>query len=57
MGQLAGKGLSAWEISKLLFYMGVTVVKMVLPLTILLAAIMTFGDFGERYEQIGRAHV
>ncbi len=50
MGQLAGKGLSAWEISKLLFYMGVTVVKMVLPLTILLAAIMTFGDFGERYE-------
>lgn len=50
MGQLAGKGLSTWEISKLLFYMGVTVVKMVLPLTILLAAIMTFGDMGERYE-------
>ncbi|WP_275152806.1 LptF/LptG family permease, partial [Elizabethkingia meningoseptica] len=50
MGQLAGKGLSTWEITKLLFYMGVTVVKMVLPLTILLAAIMTFGDFGERYE-------
>jgi len=50
MGSLAGKGLTFWELSKLLFYMGVTVVKMVLPLTILLAAIMTFGEFGERYE-------
>jgi len=50
MGNLAGKGLTSWELSKLLFYMGVTVVKMVLPLTILLAAIMTFGGFGERYE-------
>ncbi len=30
--------------------MGTTVVGMVLPLTILLASIMTFGDFGERYE-------
>lgn len=30
--------------------MSVNVVKMVLPLTILLASIMTFGDFGERYE-------
>jgi len=50
MGSLAGKGLSFWELSKLLFYMGVTVVKMVLPLTILLSSIMTFGGFGERYE-------
>ena len=45
-----GKGLSYWEIIKLLFYMGASVVSMVLPLTILLASIMTFGDFGERYE-------
>lgn len=30
--------------------MSVNVIKMVLPLTILLASIMTFGDFGERYE-------
>lgn len=30
--------------------MGVSVISMVLPLTILLASIMTFGDFGERYE-------
>lgn len=50
MSQFVGKGLSYWEITKLLFYMGVSVVAMVLPLTILLASIMTFGDFGERYE-------
>jgi len=50
MGQIAGKGLTTWEMIKLFSYLGVTVVKMVLPLTILLAAIMTFGDFGEHYE-------
>ena len=50
MGQLAGKGLTYWEITKFLFYLGISVVSMVLPLTILLSSIMTFGDFGERYE-------
>ena len=50
MSQLTGKGLSYGEILKLLFYLGMSVVSMVLPLTILLSSIMTFGDFGERYE-------
>ncbi|MBF5026397.1 LptF/LptG family permease [Planobacterium oryzisoli] len=50
MAQFVGKGLTYWEITKLLFYMGVSVVAMVLPLTILLSSIMTFGEFGERYE-------
>ena len=50
LSQFTGKGLSTWEIMKFLFYLSVNVVKMVLPLTILLASIMTFGDFGERYE-------
>lgn len=50
LSQFTGKGLSSWEIMKFLFYLSVNVVKMVLPLTILLASIMTFGDFGERYE-------
>lgn len=45
-----GKGLSYWQILKLLFYLGVSVISMVLPLTILLATIMSFGEFGERYE-------
>lgn len=50
LSQFTGKGLSSWEIIKFLFYLSVSVIKMVLPLTILLASIMTFGDFGERYE-------
>ena len=50
LAQFTGKGLSYFQIAKLLFYIGVSVVKMVLPLTVLLASIMTFGDFGERYE-------
>ena len=40
-----GKGLTTWEILKFLFYMSVKRGKMVLPLTILLASIMTLGDF------------
>lgn len=50
LSQFTGKGLSTWEIVKFLFYLSVNVIKMVLPLTILLSSIMTFGDFGERYE-------
>lgn len=50
LGQFLGKGLTTFQILKLLFYLGVNVISMVLPLTILLASIMSFGDFGERYE-------
>lgn len=50
LAQFTGKGLSYWEILKLLSYLGVSVVTLVLPLTILLSSIMTFGEFGERYE-------
>jgi lipopolysaccharide export system permease protein len=45
-----GKGLTYWEVLKLLFYYGVSVVNLVLPLTILLSSIMTYGDLGEKYE-------
>ncbi len=50
MGRFVGKGLTYWEILKLLSFMSAIVVQMVLPLTILLSSIMTFGEFGERYE-------
>ncbi|WP_027376261.1 LptF/LptG family permease [Kaistella palustris] len=50
LAQLTGKGLDYWEILRLLSYLSAIVVQLVLPLTILLASIMTFGDFGERYE-------
>lgn len=45
-----GKGLSVLQILKLLYYLGMGVVSLVLPLTILLSSIMTFGGLGERYE-------
>lgn len=50
LGQFMGKGLTYFEIFKLLFYFGVSVVNLVLPLTILLSSIMAFGDLGEKYE-------
>ncbi len=50
LAQFTGKGLNYWEILRLLSYLSAIVVQLVLPLTILLSAIMTFGDFGERYE-------
>jgi len=50
MDKYAGKGLSLFTISKLLFYLGINVIQLVLPLSILLGAIMTFGGLGERYE-------
>ncbi len=50
LAQFTGKGLSYWEILKLLSYLSANIVQFVLPLTILLASLMTFGDLGERYE-------
>lgn len=50
MEKFAGKGLSWLTIGELLVYLGVNVIQLVLPLSILLGSIMTFGGFGERYE-------
>lgn len=47
---IGGKGLSTWELIKFFYYISIGVMKMVLPLTILLGAIMTFGGLGERNE-------
>ena len=48
--ELAGKGLSIWFILKFLSYAMPTMVPLILPLSILLASIMTFGSFAENYE-------
>ncbi|MFV0531202.1 MAG: LptF/LptG family permease [Flavobacteriales bacterium] len=45
-----GRGASFLIIAKAIFYLGVSIVRMVLPLSILLTTIMTFGELGERYE-------
>ena len=47
---LVGKGLSMGVIAELFFYAAVSMVPMALPLAILLASLMTFGNLGERFE-------
>lgn len=47
---LVGKGLSFDVILELFFYAAVTLVPMALPLAILLASLMTFGNLGEKFE-------
>ena len=47
---LVGKGLPVSLIAELFFYAGVSMVPMALPLAILLASLMTYGNFGEKFE-------
>lgn len=49
---LVGKGLDAFTVGKLLFYMSATMVPLALPLAILLSSIMTFGNLGENFELV-----
>lgn len=50
ISELAGKDLDFVVIGKLLFYLIPNLIPMVLPLTILVASIMVFGNFAENYE-------
>ena len=47
---LVGKGLEIHVLGELFFYAALTMVPMALPLAILLASLMTFGNLGERFE-------
>lgn len=47
---LVGKGLSIDVVAELFFYAALSMVPLALPLSILLAALMTFGDLGEHVE-------
>jgi lipopolysaccharide export system permease protein len=47
---LVGKGLEWSIVAELMLYASAGLVKMALPLAILLASIMTFGNFGEHFE-------
>lgn len=48
--ELVGKDLGAWVIAQLLFYFGLVMVPMSLPLAVLLSSLMTFGNLGEHRE-------
>lgn len=50
IGDFAGKDLDFITIVKFLFFYSPKMIPMVLPLSVLLASIMTFGDFSENYE-------
>ena len=47
---LAGKGLDLMIIGKFLLYLMPNLTEKVLPLTVLLSSILTFGAFAENYE-------
>lgn len=47
---LVGKGLSVDVIAELFFYAALTMVPMALPLAVLLASLMVFGNLGEKFE-------
>ena len=47
---LVGKGIAFSLIGELFFYAAVSMVPMALPLAILLASLMTYGNFGEKFE-------
>ncbi len=47
---LVGKGLDTWILIQLLAYASARLVPLALPLAVLLASIMTYGDFGEHFE-------
>ncbi len=49
---LVGKGLEWIVIFKLMIYVSVTLVPLALPLAMLLASIMTFGNLAEHYELV-----
>ena len=48
--ELVGKGIEVGVLGELFFYAALTIVPMALPLSMLLASLMTFGNLGERLE-------
>ena len=49
---LVGKGLELSILGELFFYMSITFIPMALPLALLVASLMCFGNFGEHYELV-----
>ncbi|MDD4609435.1 MAG: LptF/LptG family permease, partial [Bacteroidaceae bacterium] len=47
---LVGKGLDINIMAQFFFYSALSLVPLSLPLAVLLASLITFGNFGERYE-------
>lgn len=50
--EMLGKGIDGWIIVEFLFYASSNMVPLALPLAVLLASIMTFGNLGEHFELV-----
>ncbi len=48
--EIIGKGISVFVLFELIFYFAVTIIPMAIPLTVLISAVMVYGNMGERYE-------
>ncbi len=48
--ELVGKGLAVNVMAEFFYYCALTMVPVAMPLAILLSSLITFGNFGERYE-------
>lgn len=47
---ILGKGFTMLDILELIFYYGVTIIPMAVPITILISSVMVFGDMSEKHE-------
>ena len=50
MGDLIGKGLTIDVLAKFFWYSSLTLIPMSMPLAVLLASLISFGNLGERFE-------
>ena len=50
MGDLVGKGLSIDHLASFFWYSSLTLIPMSMPLAVLLASLISFGNLGERFE-------
>ena len=50
IGDLAGKGIEWYVLLELMMYWAASVVPFALPVSVLFASLLTFGNFGEHYE-------
>jgi lipopolysaccharide export system permease protein len=48
--EILGKGFTILELLELIMYYAVTLIPLAVPITILIASVMVFGDMSEKYE-------
>ncbi len=49
---ILGKGFTMFDLLQMIFYYGVTIIPMAIPLTVLVSSVMVYGDMSEKYELV-----